>query len=111
VVRNITRKRTMEMLLTGETIDAATALAWGLVNRVVPGADLDAAIGHFTSIIGARSARVIANGKQAFYKQVDLGLVPAYEFAGSVMACGAADAEAQEGIDAFVEKRAPKWGR
>ena len=110
VARNIARKRAMEMLLTGETIDAATALAWGLVNRVVPAGELDAAIGHFTSIIGARSARVIANGKQAFYKQIDLGLGAAYEFAGGAMACSAVDADAHEGIDAFVEKREPKWG-
>jgi enoyl-CoA hydratase/carnithine racemase len=110
VARNIARKRVMEMLLTGEAIDAAKALAWGLVNRVVPAGELDAAIGHFTSVIGARSARVIADGKQAFYKQVDLGLSAAYEFAGGAMACSAVDADAHEGIDAFVEKREPKWG-
>src|SRR5580704_1051641 len=73
VVRNIGRKRTMQMLLTGEPIDAATALAWGLVNRVVPSAELDVAIAAFTRVILARSASVIAKGKQAFYRQVDLG--------------------------------------
>src|SRR5207249_10119711 len=72
VARNIARKRVMELLLTGEPIDAATALAWGLVNRVVPLGELDAAIGDFTRLIGARSARLIGQGKQAFYRQIDL---------------------------------------
>jgi len=110
VARNIARKRVMEMLLTGDTIDAATALAWGLVNRVVPESGLDAAIGALTRSIGARSARVIGNGKKAFYEQVDLGLESAYGLAGDVMACSILDPEAHEGIDAFVAKRPPKWG-
>jgi enoyl-CoA hydratase/carnithine racemase len=110
VGRNIVRKRVMEMLLTGEPIDAATALAWGLVNRVVPAIELDAAIAAFTRTIVAKSARVIAAGKQAFYRQIDLGLSPAYDLAGGAMACSLLDADAHEGIDAFVEKRAPKWG-
>ena len=110
VARNVSRKRVMEMLLTGEPIDAATALAWGLVNRVVPLAELDAAIAGFTDAILAKSARLVAQGKQAFYRQIELGLTPAYDFAGEVMACSLLDAEAHEGIDAFVEKRAPKWG-
>jgi enoyl-CoA hydratase/carnithine racemase len=110
VARNVARKRAMEMLLTGEPIDAATALAWGLVNRVVPEAELDAAIAALTRVILAKSARLIAQGKRAFYRQVELGLAQAYEFAGGVMACSLLDADAHEGIDAFVEKRAPKWG-
>ena len=110
VARNVARKRVMEMLLTGDSIDAATALAWGLVNRVVPAAELDAAIGEFTRSIGARSARVIGKGKQAFYQQVDLGLEGAYSLTGDVMACSILAPEAHEGIDAFVGKRAPKWG-
>jgi enoyl-CoA hydratase/carnithine racemase len=109
VARNVARKRAMEMLLTGEPVDAATALAWGLVNRIVPAAELDAAIAGFTRVIVARSARVIAQGKLAFYRQVELGLAQAYDFAGGVMACSLLDADAHEGIDAFVEKRAPKW--
>jgi enoyl-CoA hydratase/carnithine racemase len=109
VGRNVSRKRTMEMLLTGEPIDARTALAWGLVNRVVPATELDAAVAHFTAIIGARSPRVIAQGKQAFYQQIELGLVPAYDFATGPMACSVVDADAKEGIDAFLGKRAPKW--
>ncbi len=109
VARNVARKRVMEMLLTGEPIDATTALAWGLVNRVVPEAELDAAIAVLTRVILAKSARLIAQGKRAFYRQVELGLGPAYDFAGGVMACSLLDADAHEGIDAFVEKRPPKW--
>ena len=109
VGRNISRKRVMEMLLTGETIDASTALAWGLINRVVPATELDAAIASLARTIMARSARVIAQGKQAFYRQIDLGLASAYDFAGDVMACSLLDSDAHEGIDAFVEKRAAKW--
>jgi len=109
VARNVARKRVMEMLLTGEPIDAATALAWGLVNRVVPEAKLDAAIAVLTRVILAKSARLIAQGKRAFYRQVELGLGQAYDFAGGVMACSLLDADAHEGIDAFVEKRPPKW--
>jgi len=111
VGRNVSRKRTMEMLLTGDPIDAQTALAWGLVNRVVPAAELDSAVAHFTRLIGARSAAVIARGKQAFYKQIDLGLSGAYDFTGGLMACSVLEPEADEGIDAFVEKRTPKWDR
>jgi enoyl-CoA hydratase/carnithine racemase len=109
VARNIARKRVMELLLTGEPIDAATALAWGLVNRIVPPGELDAAIGHFTRLIGARSARLIAQGKQAFYRQVDLSLEAAYGEVSGTMACSLLDANAHEGIDAFIEKRTPHW--
>jgi len=109
VARNIARKRVMELLLTGEPIDAATALGWGLVNRVVPLGELDAAIGHFTRLIGARSARLIGQGKQAFYRQIDLGLEAAYGEVSGTMACSLLDAHAHEGIDAFIEKRTPHW--
>jgi enoyl-CoA hydratase/carnithine racemase len=109
VARNIARKRVMELLLTGEPIDAATALAWGLVNRVVPLAELDTAIRHFTGLIGKRSARLVGQGKQAFYRQVDLGLEAAYGSVGGTMACSLLDPNAHEGIDAFIDKRAPRW--
>jgi enoyl-CoA hydratase/carnithine racemase len=109
VARNIARKRVMELLLTGEPIDAATALAWGLVNRVVALSELDAAIANFTRLVAARSARVIGQGKQAFYRQVDLGLEAAYDAVGGTMACSLLDTQAHEGIDAFVEKRTPRW--
>jgi enoyl-CoA hydratase/carnithine racemase len=110
VGRNISRKRTMELLLTGETIDAKTALAWGLVNRVVRQGDLDAAVKHFTDLIRARSARVIGMGKKAFYDQIEANLAEAYGKTGSVMTCNLREADAGEGIDAFLQKRAPKWG-
>ena len=111
VARNIARKRVMEMLLTGETIDAATALAWGLVNRVVPAADLDAEIARLVDGIAARSARIVALGKRAFYEQIDRGLEDAYDSTGRAMTCNLLDPDAHEGIDAFVEKRPPRWGK
>src|SRR6516225_2792717 len=86
VVRNVARKRTMEMLLTGEPIDAATALAWGLVNRVVPLADLDQAVAHYAAVIKSKSAHIVALGKRAFYAQVDRTLPDAYAGTGEVMA-------------------------
>ncbi len=109
VARNIGRKRSMEMLLTGELFDARTALGWGLVNRVVPAASLDAEIAGFTSIILARSGKVVATGKRAFYRQIDQPLAPAYALAGEVMACGMMEPDAAEGIDAFVQKRPARW--
>lgn len=110
VARNIARKRVMEMLLTGEMIDASTALAWGLVNRVVPESALDAAIREFTERIKARSPAVVALGKRTFYQQIDRGLADAYETAGEAMACNLLEPDAAEGIDAFLGKRAPQWG-
>jgi enoyl-CoA hydratase/carnithine racemase len=86
----------MQLLLTGDPVDAATALAWGLVNRVVPLAELDAAIAELTLRIGSRSARVIGQGKQAFYRQVDLGLASAYDAVGETMACSLLDPDAHE---------------
>jgi enoyl-CoA hydratase/carnithine racemase len=109
VGRNVARKRVMEMLLTGEPIDASTALAWGLVNRVVPLQELDAAVARFTDIIKARSRSVVAMGKRAFYEQIDRPLPDAYVLTGEVMACNLLDPDAAEGIDAFIAKRAPRW--
>ncbi len=109
VARNVARKRVMEMLLTGELIDAPTALDWGLVNRVVPPAELDAAVQYFARIIRARSRSVIALGKRAFYEQIELGLAGAYDRAGEAMACNLLEPDAAEGIDAFVGKRKPSW--
>jgi len=109
VGRNVARKRAMELLLTGEMIDAPTALSWGLVNRVVPADRLDEAIAYFTNIIVSRSARVIAMGKQAFYQQIERGLPDAYDFTSEVMACNLLDADAHEGIDAFLQKRPAQW--
>jgi enoyl-CoA hydratase/carnithine racemase len=109
VVRNIGRKRAMEMLLTGEPLDAATALSWGLVNRVVPADRLDAEIRRFTDIVLARSSAAIRFGKQSFYSQIDRPLGAAYDVASRVMACNMLLQDAAEGIDAFLQKRGANW--
>jgi enoyl-CoA hydratase/carnithine racemase len=103
------RKRAMEMLLTGQLVDAKTALAWGLVNRVVPAGELDAAIRGYTDVILARSAATIRMGKAAFYGQIDRPLAEAYDIASETMACNMLIEDASEGIDAFFEGRAPVW--
>src|SRR5215469_6481426 len=109
VVRNVGRKHAMEMLLTGEPIDAATALSWGLVNRVVPSSRLDAEIRLFTDLILSRSSATIRFGKQAFYRQVDRPLGAAYDVASEVMASNMLLEDAAEGIDAFLQKRPAVW--
>jgi enoyl-CoA hydratase/carnithine racemase len=109
VVRNIGRKRSMEMLLTAELVDAKQALAWGLVNRVVPAAELDAEVARFADAIVARSAAVVALGKRAFYQQVDLGLAIAYHTASERMTDNLRFEDAVEGMDAFLGKRPPAW--
>lgn len=107
--RNIQRKQAMEMLMTGEFIDAQTALARGLVNRVAEPDALDAAVKALTDSILAKSAAAIAEGKQLFYRQLEAGLSSAYEQASEVMACNMLTHDALEGIDAFIEKRKPEW--
>jgi enoyl-CoA hydratase/carnithine racemase len=109
VVRNVSRKRAMEMLLTGEPIDAKTALAWGLVNRVVPATQLDAEIRRFTEIVLSRSPAAVRLGKQAFYGQIDRPLEAAYDVASEVMACNLLLEDAAEGMDAFLQKRPASW--
>ncbi len=109
VARNIGRKRVMEMLLTGEPIDAQTALAWGLVNRVVPAGELDRAVQRYVDIILARSPEVIRLGKQAFYQQVDRPLDAAYGLANEKMVYSLQLEDAAEGMDAFLQKRPAKW--
>jgi enoyl-CoA hydratase/carnithine racemase len=109
VARNISRKRAMEMLITGEPIDAQTALAWGLVNRVVPADKLDAEVQRFSEIILSRSPATIAMGKQAFYRQIDRSLEAAYDIASESMACNVLLEDAAEGMDAFIGKRRPSW--
>ncbi len=109
VARNVSRKRAMELLVTGELIDARTALDWGLVNRVAPAADLDAAIDAIVQKIARKSPTAIALGKRAFYRQVEQGMADAYALAGETMACNMLDPDAAEGIDAFLAKRAPQW--
>jgi enoyl-CoA hydratase/carnithine racemase len=109
VARNVPRKRAMELLLTGDLIDAQTASAWGLVNRVVPVGELDAAVASLAQTIARKSASVVAMGKRAFYAQVEQGMASAYDLAGETMACNMLDPDAAEGIDAFLGKRPPQW--
>ncbi len=109
VARNVGRKRAMELLLTGEMVDARTALFWGLVNRVVPAADLDGEIARFTGIIVSRSGAVVARGKRAFYRQIDQPIASAYTMTNESMACSVLEPEAAEGIDAFLGKRPARW--
>ena len=109
VSRAVGRKRAMQMLLTGETIDAETALDWGLVNRVVPESELDAAVAEFADGIARSSSYTVAVGKRAFYDQVDRAEHDAYEHTKAVMTENALAGDAQEGMSAFLEKRAPAW--
>ncbi|HSY50838.1 MAG TPA: enoyl-CoA hydratase [Thermoanaerobaculia bacterium] len=109
VSRGVGRKRAMEMLLTGQPIDARTALDWGLVNRVAPAENLDAEIRRFTDGILAKSAAVVGLGKRVFYEQLDRPLVAAYDTAGDAMVANLGFADAVEGIDAFLQKRPPNW--
>ena len=109
VARAVGRKRALQLLLTGEMIDAATAADWGLVNSVVPAGELDAAVTALAHQIAAASPAIVATGKAAFYDSIDLPEDEAYTHTCRVMAANAADADAQEGITAFLEKRPPTW--
>jgi enoyl-CoA hydratase/carnithine racemase len=109
LTRNVSRKRAMEMLLTGEMIDAATALEFGLVNRVVAREALSEAVSECAEIIAAKSPHAVKLGKKAVYAQVGLGLADAYEQTSRVMVENMLAADAKEGIGAFFEKRAPNW--
>jgi len=109
VGRNLHRKHAMEMLLTGDLIDAKRALEWGLVNRVVPAEQLDAEVESLAHRIAEKPPATVAAGKHAFYEQMDLGLERAYELAANVIACSFAHREGREGMDAFIEKRKPNW--
>jgi enoyl-CoA hydratase/carnithine racemase len=109
VGRNLARKHAMEMLLTGNAVDARRALEWGLVNRVVPDAELDDAVVTLAGQIRSKPRCTIAQGKRAFYEQLEMGLERAYELAGHVIASSFAHQEGREGMDAFIEKRPPNW--
>lgn len=109
ISRAVGRKRAMEMLLTGEPIDAETAADWGLVNRVVPADELDSEVRRLTDRISSFSPTVIGIGKEAFYHQIDLDERGAYELTRVVMAANAGLPDAQEGMTAFLEKRDPTW--
>jgi enoyl-CoA hydratase/carnithine racemase len=107
--RAVGRKRALELLLTAESIDASTALEWGLVSRVVPADDLERAVIEPVEQIAASSPHAVAVGKQLFYEQVDCDEHDAYEVSVRAMAEHALAADAQEGIGAFLEKREPTW--
>jgi enoyl-CoA hydratase/carnithine racemase len=107
--RAIGRKRALEMLLTGEFIDATTAREWGLVNRVVPLEELDDAVLALADQIAQSSPLTVGLGKEAFHAQVELDEHRAYDLTKSVMATNALAGDAQEGICAFLEKRPPTW--
>jgi enoyl-CoA hydratase/carnithine racemase len=109
VSRAVGRKRAMEMLLTGEPIDAATALDWGLVNRVVPDEELESAVVELVEAIARSSSYTVATGKRAFYSQIDRAEGEAYERCELVMTENAQAHDAQEGMTAFLEKRDPIW--
>jgi enoyl-CoA hydratase/carnithine racemase len=109
IARNIGRKRAAELAMSGDVIDAATALDWGLVNRVVPAAQLDDAVSELLRRVTRGSAESKGIGKQALYAQIDLDQAKAYGYAVEVMAATSQLPDAREGMHAFLEKREPKW--
>jgi enoyl-CoA hydratase/carnithine racemase len=111
VARNVGRKRAAELAMSGDVIDAATALDWGLVNRVVPAAQLDSAVHDLLERVTRGSAASKGIGKQALYAQIDLDQPKAYAYAIEVMAATSQTPDAQEGMKAFLEKRKPDWDR
>jgi len=109
--RNVSRKRAFEMLVTGDFIDTTQAIEWGLINAAVPGKILDDRIKQLTDKIMSKPAIAIRTGKSMFYRQLEQDLESAYQYAADVMACNMMADDATEGIDAFIEKRAPSWSR
>jgi len=111
VARNVGRKRAMEMALSGDVIDARTALDWGLVNQVVPAEQLDSATSDMLERVTRGSAESKGIGKQALYAQIDLDQPKAYAYAVEVMAATSQLPDAREGMRAFLDKRKPRWRR
>ena len=111
IARNVGRKRAMEMALSGDVVDARTALDWGLVNRVVPADQLDSATEHLLERVTRGSAESKGIGKQALYAQIDLDQPKAYAYAVEVMAATSQLPDARENMHAFLEKRKPQWSR
>jgi enoyl-CoA hydratase/carnithine racemase len=109
LTRAVGRKRAMQMLLTGELVPARSAAEWGLINQAVPAAELQSATRRLAERVAAASSLVVGIGKQAFYTQIDLDQPKAYAYAKEVMSMNALAADAQEGIGAFLGKRAPCW--
>ena len=111
LARNVGAKQAMEMLLTGGFISAAEAQMRGLVNRVVPIEQLDQALEALVAAILSKPREAIASGKEVFYRQRELGIEAAYQLAGQAMACNMMLDVAQEGVQAFIDKREPAWRR
>ncbi|MEW9805384.1 enoyl-CoA hydratase [Mesorhizobium marinum] len=109
LVRGLKPKHAMEMLLTGEMVDAAAAKEFGLVNRVVPREYLGQVVAKYARTIASKSPSTLALGKEAFYRQAEMGLADAYDYASRVMVENLLGGDAREGISAFIEKRKPEW--
>jgi enoyl-CoA hydratase/carnithine racemase len=109
LARSVGRKAALEMLLSGEPLDAAVAEARGLINRAVAPERLDAEVAAMAALIASKSPHALALGKAAFHRQVDMGLDDAYACAGEAMVANMLAADAVEGFDAFLAKRAPVW--
>lgn len=109
VSRAAHRKQAMEMLLTGETIDASTAKDFGLVNRIVPKQYLAQVVGKYAAVIASKSPLTLQIGKEAFYRQIEMPLEEAYDYAARVMVENMLARDASEGISAFLDKRHPTW--
>ena len=107
--RNVARKQALEMLLTGDMVEAERAREIGLINRVVPPENLREETMHLARQIASKSRTSIAIGKEAFYRQMEMGLSDAYAFASEVMTRNMLEADAKEGICAFIDRREPKW--
>ena len=110
VARNVGRKHAMEMLLTGRFVDAATAEKWGLINRAVPSARLNAEVMGLVNELAQLSPYALRIGKEGFYQQVEEKQSDAYRLMGEAISCNAVAPDGREGIAAFIEKRAPSWG-
>ncbi|MEN6670461.1 enoyl-CoA hydratase [Psychrobacter sp. B38] len=109
VSRNLSRKHAFEMLITGEFISASTALQQGLINRVAPKNQLDTTLKSLIEAITTKSSVAVKTGKDMFYKQLEMSLADAYEYASDVMTCNMMTDDVSEGIDAFIEKRHAVW--
>ncbi len=107
--RNVNRKQAMEMLLTGDMADAAHAAEIGLINRAVPAAALDRQVDELAAKIASKSSLTLSIGKRAFYDQLELGVSDAYAYTSEVMVKNMLTYDAEEGVNAFIEKREPSW--
>jgi enoyl-CoA hydratase/carnithine racemase len=111
LARNVLRKAAFEMLLTGEFISAEEAKMWGLINRVAEPEQLGAEVEKLVATIIAKPRVAVAMGKEFFYRQIELGIAPAYDAAAQAMACNMTDEAALEGVQAFIDKRPPRWAK